>query len=120
MAKFNYWKAYQDMILSIIEDKPRFDIPIIVFKFIILISFIQIVMHLFNDFQLTDVDEHKLKSIFKISEMVSLVNILNMKKSDGLSLVVYIISQIFMYLYYIYVGFITIVKEYMKEFYAKR
>lgn len=119
MARFNFIKAYQDTILSIIEDKPRFDLPILVFKFIILASFLQIIMYLFSEFQLVDTDEFKLKSLFQICEMVSLVNILNIKQSDSLSLAVYIVSQTFMYLYFIYVGFLTITKEYMKDFYSK-
>ncbi|KAL4481083.1 hypothetical protein ABPG72_015038 [Tetrahymena utriculariae] len=119
MVQFNFLKSYQDTILSIIEDKPRFEIPKIIFKFIILISFMQILLYLFSDFKMVSVDENKLKSLFYICEMVSIVNILNLKRSDSLSLIVFLIAQMLMFLYFAYVAMLTICKEYLKEFYAQ-
>ncbi|KAL4462858.1 hypothetical protein ABPG73_018127 [Tetrahymena malaccensis] len=65
------------------------------------------------------IDEDKLRSLFYICEMVSIVNILNLKRSDNLSLIVYLIVQMFMFLYFAYVALLTICKEYLKEFYAQ-
>ncbi|EWS71691.1 transmembrane protein, putative (macronuclear) [Tetrahymena thermophila SB210] len=65
------------------------------------------------------IDEDKLRSLFYICEMVSIVNVLNLKRSDSLSLIVYLIAQMFMFLYFAYVAILTICKEYFKDFYAK-
>ncbi|EAS04906.3 transmembrane protein, putative (macronuclear) [Tetrahymena thermophila SB210] len=117
MVYFNFLKSCQDTILSIIEDKPRFEIPKIVFKFIILISYLQILIYLFSDFQMVTIDESKLKSFFYICEMVSIVNILNLKRNDNLSITVYIIAHIILFLYFAYVAILTLCIEYLKDFY---
>ncbi|KAL4497192.1 hypothetical protein ABPG72_019512 [Tetrahymena utriculariae] len=117
MANFNFFAKYQDTILSIIEDKPRIQIPLAVYKFIILISFTQIIVYLFGDYTGNNADNFKLQSIFQICSLSSIVNILNLKKSDHLAIIVYIVSQAFMYLYFLYVTFLTLVKHYFKEFY---
>ncbi|KAL4453116.1 hypothetical protein ABPG74_015347 [Tetrahymena malaccensis] len=117
MAKFNFFMQYQDTILSIIEDKPRIQIPIAVYKFIILISFTQIIVYLFGDYTGNNADNYKLQSVFQICQLSSIVNILNLKKSDSLAIIVYVVSQTFMYLYFLYVTFLTLIKHYFKEFY---
>lgn len=48
------------MILTIIEDKPRYDTPMLVYKGILMISFAQIIIYLFSDFELINADEFKL------------------------------------------------------------
>ncbi|KAL4497190.1 hypothetical protein ABPG72_019510 [Tetrahymena utriculariae] len=119
MFALKFWRNYQETILSIIEDKPRIEIPLIVFKFIILISFLQILMYLFHDQSDLNSDNYKLKSVFNITEMVSLVNILNLKQNDSLSIIFYIITQVLMYVYFFYVTALTIIKEYWKNFFSK-
>ncbi|EAR87023.3 transmembrane protein, putative (macronuclear) [Tetrahymena thermophila SB210] len=47
--------------------------------------------------------------------MVSIVNIVNLKQSDTFSYAIYIIAMSFMVFYFIYVGCLTIVTNYLKE-----
>ncbi|KAL4481082.1 hypothetical protein ABPG72_015037 [Tetrahymena utriculariae] len=63
------------------------------------------------------IDEGKLKSFFYICEMVSIVNILNLKRSDKLSITIYLTCHIILILYFVYVTILTLCKEYLKEFY---
>ncbi|KAL4453163.1 hypothetical protein ABPG74_015394 [Tetrahymena malaccensis] len=109
-------RSIQQTILTIIEDKPRYEIPISVYKAIIIVSFCQIIIYLFSDFQLHYYDEQKLHSVFLILDMVSIVNIVNLKQSDTFSYAIYIIAMSFMVFYFIYVGCLTIIKKYLKEF----
>lgn len=55
------------------------------------ISFLQLAMPLFSDFESKQEDDFKLKSAIKILDKVSFVNALNAKNNDILSLVIYII-----------------------------
>ncbi|EAR86968.3 transmembrane protein, putative (macronuclear) [Tetrahymena thermophila SB210] len=119
MFVLKFWRNYQETILSIIEDKPRIEIPLTVFKFIILISFLQILMYLFHDQSDLNSDNYKLKSVFNITEMVSLVNVLNLKQDDNLSIIFYAITQILIYVYFFYVTALTLIKQYWKDFFAK-
>ncbi|KAL4497145.1 hypothetical protein ABPG72_019465 [Tetrahymena utriculariae] len=110
------FRSLQQTILIIIEDKPRYEIPITVYKGIMIVSFCQIIIYLFSDFQLHYYDEQKLHSVFLILDMVSIVNIINLNQNDTFSYGIYIAAMSFMIFYFIYVGCLTIIKSYLKEF----
>ncbi|KAL4462217.1 hypothetical protein ABPG72_005648 [Tetrahymena utriculariae] len=58
-----------------------------------------------------------MESVALISQMISLRNILAIKNSDTFSLIVYILIQVFMYSYFIYVGVLAFISHHAKSFY---
>ena len=81
------------------------------------LSYLQLYIYLLNDVESKIIEDAKLYSISKIISMVSINNILLLKSSDTLSLIVFFSSLIFMVIYFVYVAIIAILRHYAAMFY---
>ncbi|KAL4476304.1 hypothetical protein ABPG74_010037 [Tetrahymena malaccensis] len=115
--KLDFIKEYYQTILLIIEDRPKYEIPVNFYKTLIFVSYLQILIYLISPNESKIIDDLKMQAVAQISQMISLRNILAVKNSDTFSLIVYILIQVFMYSYFIYVGVLALISHHMQSFY---
>ncbi|KAL4468182.1 hypothetical protein ABPG72_017163 [Tetrahymena utriculariae] len=98
------FREYLSTILEIMEDKPSFLIPKIIYYAIIIIYFNQIAGYLFSTQEKKVLKEQKAKFIGRVNELSTGTYLLFYKGEDNLTLLIFGIFQFSMYFYYIYVG----------------
>ncbi|EAR93624.2 transmembrane protein, putative (macronuclear) [Tetrahymena thermophila SB210] len=113
------FREYLSTILEIMEDKPSFLIPKIIYYAIVIIYFNQIAGYLFSTQEKKALKEEKAKFIGRVNELSTGTYLLYYKGEDLLTLLFFGIFQLSMYFYYIYVGVYTYLRKKKQLWFSK-
>ncbi|KAL4481458.1 hypothetical protein ABPG74_007547 [Tetrahymena malaccensis] len=111
LAMKKQFREYLSTILEIMEDKPTFLIPKMIYYAIIIIYFSQIAGYLFSTQEKKALIEQKAKFIGRVNELSTGTFLLYYKGEDNLTFLIFGIFQFSMYFYYIYVGVYTYLRR---------